>query len=234
MMRLSGHCIRRSLSILQQRLRWARQVLSGGNSNQPKEGRARTAYHEAGHAVAYLAYGLDFDYVSITPERIDGRILNGVVRRLSPVGEIPKLPKEVDLYVSRVISALYAGGISASLFAGESLPSDATKGSDYLKIKNLCEKRDRWRCPLIDGPGGDQYLMERYQETHELIKSHAWLVEAIAQALLSRQKLLYSEVVELYHAWKEEDGGLAEPENITKDGKDCMNGLPSLICEKQP
>ena len=233
-MRLSVHCIGWSLSFLRQRLRWGRRGLGRGRSNRPTEGRARTAYHEAGHAVAYLAYGLDFDYVSIMPENIDGKSLNGVVRRLSPVREIPKLPQEVDLYVSRVISALYAGGISASLFAGESLPSDASKGSDYLKIKNLCEKRDRWRCPPIDGPRGDQYLMERSQESYELIKSHARLVEAIAQALLSRQKLLYSEVAELYHAWKEEEGSLFEPEDITKNGSDRINGLPFSICDEQP
>ncbi len=77
--------------------------------------------------------------------------------------------------------------------------------------------------------------MERYQDSYELIKSHARLVEAIAQALLSRQKLLYSEVAELYHAWKEEEGSLFEkPEDITKNGPDCINGLPSSICEKQP
>ncbi len=233
-MRLSVHCIGRSLSFLRQRLRWGRQGLGRGRSNRPTGGRARTAYHEAGHAVAYLAYGLDFDYVSIMPEKIDGKSLNGVVRRLSPVREIPRFPQEVDLYVSRVISALYAGGISASLFAGDHQSSDASKGSDYLKIKNLCEKRDRWRCPPIDGQRGDRYLMERYQESYELIKSHARLVEAIAQALLSRQKLLYSEVAELYNAWKEEEGSLFEPEDITKNGPDCINGLPSSICDEQP
>ena len=211
-MRLSGHCLGRSLSFLQQRLRWSRQGLGRSRLNQPAEGRAHTAYHEAGHAVAYLAYGLDFDYVSIMPEKIDGKSLNGVVRRLSPVREIPKFPEEVDLYVSRVINALYAGGISASLFASDCLPSDASKGSDYLKIKDLCEKRDRWKCPFIDGPRGDQYLEERYQDSYELIKSHARLAEAIAQALLRRQKLLYCEVAELYHAWKEEESSLAEPE----------------------
>lgn len=213
MMQLSGHSIRRCLSLLPQRLRLGRRLLAKGKFMQPTEKMVRTAYHEAGHAAAYLAYGLDFDYVSIVPEVIDGKNLNGVVRRLSPVREIPKLPEEVDLYVSRVINALYAGGISATLFASESMPSDASKGSDYLKIKNLCEKRDRWKCPLIDGPGGDQYLMVRYQESYELIKSHSRLVEAIAQALLSKQKLLYSEVAEIYHAWKEEEGGLAEPED---------------------
>jgi|GEM_PF-3888759 len=76
--------------------------------------------------------------------------------------------------------------------------------------------------------------MERYQDSYELIKSHSRLVEAIAQALLSRQKLLYSEVAELYRAWKEEEGSLFEPEDITKDGPDCMNGLTPSICEKQP
>ena len=217
-MRLSVHCIGRSLSFLRQRLRWGRQGLGRGRSNQPTEGRARTAYHEAGHAVAYLEYGLDFDYVSIMPEKIDGKSLNGVVRRLSPVRELPRFSQEVDLYVSRVINALYAGGISAFLFAHGPLPSDASMGSDYLKIKDLCEKRDCWRCPFIEGPGGDRYLEERYQESYELIKSHARLVEAIAQALLSRQKLLYSEVAELYHAWKEEEGSLFEPEDITKNG----------------
>lgn len=131
-------------------------------SNQPMEARSRTAYHEAGHAVTYLEYGLDFDYVSIMPENIDGIGLNGVVRRLSPVREIPKFLQEVDLYVSRVINALYAGSISASLFASELLSSDASKGSDYLKIKDLCEKRDKWKFPLIDGPRGDQYLKEKY------------------------------------------------------------------------
>ena len=233
-MRLSVHCIGQSLSFLRQRLRCGRQGLGRGRSNRPTGGRARTAYHEAGHAVAYLAYGLDFDYVSIMPEKIDGKSLNGVVRRLSPVHEIPKLPEEVDRYVSRVINALYAGGISASLFAGDHQSSDASKGSDYLKIKDLCEKRDRWRCPFIEGPGGDRYLEERYQESYELIKSHARLVEAIAQALLSRQKLLYSEVAELYNAWKEEEGSLFEPEDITKNGPDCINGSPSSICDELP
>ena len=76
--------------------------------------------------------------------------------------------------------------------------------------------------------------MERYQESYELIKSHARLVEAIAQALLSRQKLLYSEIAELYHAWKEEEGSLFEPEDITKNGPDRINGLPSSICDEQP
>ena len=76
--------------------------------------------------------------------------------------------------------------------------------------------------------------MERYQESYELIKSHARLVEAIAQALLSRQKLLYSEVAELYNAWKEEEGSLFEPEDITKNGSDRINGLPFSICDEQP
>lgn len=212
-MRLSGHSIRRCLSFLPQQLRWPRQESSIGKSKQPSEGRVRTAYHEAGHAVAYLVYGLDFDYVSIVPEKVDGKSLNGVVRRHSPVHNLPKLPDEVDLYVSRVINALYAGGISASLFAGDCLPSDALNGSDHLKIKNLGEKRDRWKGPLIDEPIGDQYLKARYQESYELIKSHARPVEAIAKALLSRQKLLYSEVAEIYYACKEEKSILARQED---------------------
>ncbi len=183
----------------------AMQALLKARSSQPKKAEIRTAYHEAGHAAAYFEYGLDFDYVSIIPEQIDGRKLNGVVRRLSPVHKLPRSPHEVDLYLSRVINALYAGSISASLFAGTP-GSDASPSNDFRKIKNLCEKRDRWRCNFPDETKGDQYLQERYQETYELIISHSRLIDSIARALLLRQKLHYCDVAELYSAWKEQEG----------------------------
>ena len=168
------------------------------------------AYHEAGHAVAYFVYGLDFDYVSIMPEQIEGISLNGVVRRLSPVHSLPRSPEDVDLYVSRVINALYAGGISASLYAsGPNL--SASNASDECKIKNLCEKRDNWKCKFPVGPKGDLYLKQRYQETLELMISHARLIDAVARALLLKQKLLHNDVAELYYAWKDEESTLFDP-----------------------
>jgi len=210
MMRLSGHCICRGLSALEQRMKWALLGLGWSKPRRPTRGEIRTAYHEAGHAVAYFVYGLDFDYVSIMPEQIEGISLNGVVRRLSPVHSLPRSPEDVDLYVSRVINALYAGGISASLYASGPLLS-ASNASDECKIKNLCQKRDNWKCKFPVGPKGDLYLKQRYQETLELMISHARLIDAVARALLLKQKLLHNEVAELYQAWTDEESTLFDP-----------------------
>lgn len=191
-------------------MKWALPGLVWSKPRRPTKGEIRTAYHEAGHAVAYFEYGLDFDYVSIMPEQIEGISLNGVVRRLSPVHSLPRSPEDVDLYVSRVINALYAGGISASLYAGGPHLS-ASNGSDDGKIKNLCQKRDNWKCKLAVEPKGDLYLKQRYQETLELMISHARLIDAVARALLLKHKLLHKEVAELYYAWKDEERTLFDP-----------------------
>ncbi|MDD1737219.1 MAG: hypothetical protein LUP00_00515, partial [Methanothrix sp.] len=117
---------------------------------------------------------------------------------------------DVDLYVSRVINAVYAGGISASLYAsGPNL--SASNASDDGKIKNLCQKRDNWICKFAVGPKGDLYLKQRYQETLELMISHARLIDAVARAFLFKQKLLHNEVAELYYAWKDEECTLFDP-----------------------
>lgn len=170
----------------------------------------RTAYHEAGHVVAYIEYGLEFDYVSIIPEQTDEGLFRGAVRRETPsYRTFSPSVKETDLLCSRVINAFYAGPMTAAIFTRATLTIEDGCTGDMSSIHDVMKTYARCKKEFRDEQNWDRYLEVRAKETAVFILSHTRLIHTIAKALLLKRKLLHNEVIELYSAWKDEEKALA-------------------------
>lgn len=136
-------------------------------------GMDRTAYHEAGHAVACIAQGIKFRYVTIIPndEGANGHIKYCMVR-------IPEYATNRTL-IKHGIKTL-AGTCAEKIKFGRyshGFASDRENAVDYY-IK-----------------AGIENVNPYFLKTETLLKNHWSKVERIAKALLHKKTLTYNEVI---------------------------------------
>jgi ATP-dependent Zn protease len=181
-----------------------------GNAHlsRDRQRRVRTAYHEAGHAVAALMLGLPLEEVSITMDGEHG-LVGGTHCR-------PRLAHlDPDTHWGRV-SPEDAGQLRAAIMVSCAGPLAEAR----------CTGRFTWRCGEGDretameyarymrhDPAAFQaYLDAIFRQTAELINAtRTWpLVEAVAQALLERGRLDGPEARQIV-AQARDQGRTAEP-----------------------
>lgn len=139
-----------------------------------------TAYHEAGHVVAKMQYGIKFDYVTIIPKNdslghVRGRKRWGAIRDLQSTSQLRYLVAALaGLYAQKKFSGrLDTNGADSDFDKVDSIifdhhPSDTVREAYRTYIHALAET-------MFENP-------IRWRQT-----------EAIANALLERKTLTYQE-----------------------------------------
>ena len=145
---------------------------------------ALSAWHEAGHAVAYLSYGRRFRYITLRPRSGDAGMV--VVR-----------PRRIDVFTRAAIAA--AGPIAQGRF------DLATMAPGELEAEGV-EPEDVLVGAWLHGGHSDlEAVPEGYVDVAEriagrLLDQHWPAVGQLAGALVERRRLTYDDAVSLVGA----------------------------------
>lgn len=146
------------------------------------------AYHEAGHAMMFIAYFKRFRYVTIIPE--PGRTLGHLMGYKMHPQTVAKM--EYDLNFNRAIEEVmcsWAGKLTEEKFLGKKV-----KAGFYGDFSNMAE----FVGGLIQDVNEQHAFYKWIQiRTQGIIDARWKEIEAIAKALLRRKKLSYKEVFEV-------------------------------------
>ena len=148
----------------------------------------KTAYHEAGHAVAHIHLNLFFDYVTIAPvPKIQGGLSYArkakVMRKLDPF--------HMEQWEKQIIM-LYAGCKAIQIKTNDDDDwtgfdaADHELGSDLDRISDFS---------YFVNPSGPK--VDYIKVADKLLREKWPKVEAVAATLLKRKILRYEEVMEL-------------------------------------
>jgi hypothetical protein len=151
----------------------------------------RTAYHEAGHAVASFLTGAAIQAVSIVPEGDD---LGSVTHRPFPKWFQPDVEGDARHrhLIERRIVVLFAGKEAERRYSGRVSPGVAA--SDYRTAVNLATY-------VADGEQTGPFCEWLRVRAKCLVTMHYWpLVEAVAAELLKRRRLTGKQVREIIRA----------------------------------
>lgn len=149
----------------------------------------KTAYHEAGHAVAALVKTVPYKYVTILPDEESqslGHILQDgkfVDYAALEAGELT--PTKLNR-IERYLMVLLAGGLAEKGYSGRYNQIGAS--SDRYKAADIALSLEG------DGEGASLYLGLLNHRTKAVIGNHWRDVVTVAEALLSRQTLTSEEV----------------------------------------
>ncbi len=149
------------------------------------------AYHEAGHAVMYVLYGIRFNYVTIEP---DDKYLGRVHGQLKPWYR-PDIDNShyVNHHTEAQIIGFLAGPIAEGMFTDE----------DPVEMNVIVDGSDTDRATELalrmkgDGDAASEYLDELYKHAEEVVDTYWNLIEAVAKALPQRNYLRELEVYDL-------------------------------------
>ena len=153
-----------------------------------------TAYHEAGHAVAVLVYGLPINTITIR-ETEDSF---GHVLKPSPMMfEVGK--RKRNQIVRQYIVSSYAGYEAERRFD----PERADEGLSQDDLNNAWNLPREWELPIrgcsyIGDEAYERYLDRQQRQARALVTKHWRFVEMLAQALLERETLTGEDVEDLF------------------------------------
>jgi hypothetical protein len=141
----------------------------------------RTAYHEAGHAVASFALNRAVRRLSVVPgDNSEGRVLNHELRNFHPDYE---RDARTLAKVQREIMILLAGGIAQAKFQGHrrGLGTDQDFRCAYLLAEHMCDSDEE-----------SEALVAWLHERTRLLLNRPWhwrAVQDIARELLGHREL---------------------------------------------
>lgn len=173
------------------------------------ERSVRRGYHEAGHAVVALYYGVDVTSASVKPSISEAD--EGAVGRVTVEYQSDKLTASVwDLMVAT------AGFEAEAEYLGvPELPERDVYGvnlSESRKIQLKCERIAKlFGLEVGENEMSDSEKALRHfarTASRQVLRSRWHIVKALAQALLDRETLTQAEIKEL---WEAEGGRQAQP-----------------------
>jgi hypothetical protein len=180
---------------------------------QPRFSKRQTAYHEAGHALVAMAFGIPITSITIVPDP-EGRYA-GLTVRETYVEDIDDrvawaFPEEEDdaaheawcLAYHRGHTLLTVGGYAAEIVVWGAYRADPAEGDDLDDIEVLREFV-RVAGPKIDLLPSVVGVDENYDEPFKaalaeavaVVQQHRPALDALARALLRRQTLTGEEAV---------------------------------------
>ena len=139
-----------------------------------------TAFHEAGHAVAMIAVGIPFHYVTIeSDEEFFGRVHVGYHPMFLNVGR-RVYARDLRAY----ITSLYAGPIAETKFSSQPAGGDDEAQAGYLLYQ-------------MYGPRAETHGGALRAQARRLVTAHWQDIVCIAQALLRERDLQFARVEQL-------------------------------------
>lgn len=138
-----------------------------------------TAYHEAGHAVAYILLDRKFDYVTIVPGggfagHLSGGQYEGKVKRL--------INKEVIILLAGEVAEQICLGMDGGSFLGGG-------SNDMIQAEECISRAYR------DYDVAMERMRELQQETWGLLMQNEKAIKAVATALMKQKTLTHAQVV---------------------------------------
>jgi hypothetical protein len=147
--------------------------------------RMATAYHEAGHAVVYWSRNRPFEYVTIKPGE----------GSLGHVKGFEHTFKDGWVYVDALLCTL-AGNVAEKRLTGRS--NNVGARSDFFKAIDYARGADPLSGGYAENDPLPQYLVKGAFKQLDIIISWWWpAITAVAEALLERETLTESEVIEI-------------------------------------
>lgn len=145
----------------------------------------RTAYHEAGHAVVMVVYGIGFEHVTI----VAGEDYLGHVLMTNPPWFHPDWDNSpyVRHFTRARIIGLLAGPLAEAEFSGDADPVDAS--SDHAHAADLA------RFATNSAESASEFLARLDRDAEEGIGAFWFHIVAVARMLVARQTLSEGEVV---------------------------------------
>jgi len=202
-----------------------------------------TAFHEAGHAVANFiesSGGVDLQFVTIVPRRMDGGTALGFVLRTREedrfsMSRAEGLARIRGVLGGRAAEELLLGRDHVSTGAGGSQSSDLAKATKMAThLIGLCGLGDSRSMVYRSGSlhediqlarQVDTLLRKQYRMTIDLLRTHWHLVDALADHLMAKQELSGDEV----RAILKQTGPPASPARARTQAASCSTpALPAL------
>ena len=144
-----------------------------------KASEKHVAYHEAGHVIAMLFYGIKIEEVSIIPIRGEsaGRVI---------VAEVPENMRLCDVAIVD-----YAGWMAERRQSHSAFSLGPAKDAEHAEMINDELYRMGWnRCRK-------KLTVDAEQNARRLVSAYWPVVEKIALALFDKKVLTYEQVIEL-------------------------------------
>ena len=167
------------------------QSTRGSNGNDAK---ARTAFHEAGHVVAHLAFGIPFAYVTIVESQDNLGHLMQTDGKLAELGskvceKFEELENDDRIYLEHHIMSLFAGGIAESAHSNEGASGTREDSNEIVSIAEVANGTWDWYTL-------NPYIEWLFRRTVDWITGYdIWLsVSLIASALIESESLTSDEV----------------------------------------
>lgn len=155
--------------------------------------REMTAYHEAGHIVAHLHFGLPINSATILPTQD----YQGAVAHPSPMMINISGGKERKAVVRQMIIAYYAGYQAERIYEPRA-SADYSREDDYLAFELSRQYGVFPRgCSFVGDEVHDAYLDRLKGEADRLVRGNWGRVTLIAEALLERGHITGLEALEL-------------------------------------
>jgi hypothetical protein len=152
------------------------------DSEQTKA-RAGTAYHEAGHAVAAVLLGFQFQHATIVPKDDSlGHVLYGIYTMFLNVGH-----------------RAYARDLRDYLITNRASPIAEERHIGRRNDDGAADDdADFWGMLYqMYGDRRDRHARDLSRHARQLVAAHWWMIERVAQALIQEQTLSFAAVVEL-------------------------------------
>ncbi len=146
-----------------------------------------TAYHEAGHAVIMILYGIRFERVTIAAdEDALGHVLRANAPWFNPDWDTSPFAQH---YIRARITGSLAGPLAEKELSGEFNTVGAS--SDHAHAADLA-------LYATSSPEDSSALLARLeQDAEEDVGAFWWHIDAVAKALLAKQSLSEAEVGEI-------------------------------------
>lgn len=145
-----------------------------------------TAYHEAGHAVAAIELGFQFDHVTIIPDETEnslGHILYAHYTMFLNIGH-----RQFTRDLRDYLIANRAGPIAAERYTGQ-----------WNEVGAVSDDANFWRTLWqMYGERGDRHARDLTRQARKLVRLQWPAIERVAQGLLRERTLSYTDAKKMF------------------------------------
>lgn len=160
---------------------------------QTPEDRWNTALHEAGHAVAALAFGYQIERLTIIPEKVEGGWYLGRITTSTDKPNRRELWTCSDEVAEKYFIFKFAGTAAETIFSPHPDP-DAWDHAEWSPRSDVAYCRE-WMEARARDTSLEWYIATIRARTETWLQPRRWKVEAIARALLRAKTLDHDAII---------------------------------------